>query len=228
MNNNTTIEIKQIPESVSEIKQFYEYDTYSITCRDEYETAASYFLQLKAHLKKAEDERKLIVDPINQGLRRVNSLFKSITDPVSRIKDNLERKMRTFVDQERKKLEDEKREEAEKQKKIFEENAKKAKVEAIETGSEAALQVSQNFTRLADQVETENVKVSQTIKLGNQGTVSERRIWRFKVTDETLVPRKYLIVDEKCLRTMATQFGESGQTIPGVEFYQETSFAALK
>lgn len=226
-NNNTSIEVKQIPQDIADIKHFYGYDSFQVTCKDEYESAGIYFLQLSKHLKKAEEERKKIVDPINAGLKRVNQLFKNITDPLNKIKDSLEEKMGIFTKSERKRLEDEKRAELEIQKKAHEDAAKKARLDAIETGSEAALQVAQNFTKQADKIDLNNVEVSQTVRFGKEGTLSERRIWKWKVTNPILVPREFLAIDEKAINSFV-KMNQDTRIIPGIEFYQETSFAALK
>lgn len=225
-NNNTNVIVKQIPEDISNIRQFYAYENITITNRDEFETASAYFLQTKAHLKLVESERKKIVDPINNALRATNDLFKRITDPLNKIKDQLNSKMQVFADNERKKLEEQKRIELEEKKKAFEQEAKKAKMEAIELGSESALEVANNFQNLANKIDLENVEVKQTVRLGSIGTMAERRIWQFKVSDINLIPRQYLMVDEKKINAIKKEFGESGQTIPGIEFYQETSFSA--
>lgn len=225
-NNNTTITVKQIPADIANIRQFYEFENINITNRDEFETASAYFLQTKGHLKLVESERVKITGPINQALKATNDLFKRISDPLNKIKDQLNSKMQVFADGERKKLEEQKRIELEAKKKQFEEEAKKAKLEAIELGSETALQVASNFQNLANQIDTENVEVKQTVRLGAIGTMAERRTWQFKVTDVNLIPREYLIVDEKKINLIKKEFGEKGQTIAGIEFYQETSFSA--
>lgn len=225
-NNNTVINIKQIPQDISNIRQFYEFENITITNRDEFETASAYFLQTKARLKLVESERVKITVPINDALKATNNLFKKISDPLNKIKDQLSLKMQVFADGERKKLEDQKRIELEAQKKQFQEDAKKAKIEAIELGSEIALQVSNNFEGLAKKIDTQNVEVKQTVRLGAIGTMAERRTWQFKVTDINLIPREYLMVDEKKMNAIKKEFGEKGQTIPGVEFFQETSFSA--
>ncbi len=49
---------------------------------------------------------------------------------------------------------------------------------------------------------------------------------RFKITDESLVPRQYLVIDEKALRTAGGGVKEPIRTdIPGVEFYDAPKVA---
>jgi len=228
MENNTTIVIKQIPPDISNIVHFYEYENYKVIDRDSFTNASAYFLQIKAHLKTAELERKKIVDPINSGLRNTNDLFKRITEPLEKIKDNLNIAMAAFADSERKKLEQQKRLELEEQKKLAEQAAKQAKIEAVDFGSEIALETALSLKKRADSIDVENVSVSQTVRHGAIGTMAETRRWQFRVIDANLVPRDFLIVDEKAIGKIKSEYGDSGKTIPGVEFYQETSFSALK
>jgi hypothetical protein len=50
------------------------------------------------------------------------------------------------------------------------------------------------------------------------GNLSTRKVWKFTVTDETKVPREYLVVDETKIR----KFVAAGvREIPGVNIYQE-------
>lgn len=226
MENNTTIVVKQIPADISNIRPFYEFENINITCRDEFETASAYFLQTKAHLKLVEAERVKITGPLNQALKNTNDLFKRISDPLNKIKDKLNAKMGVFADGERKKLEEQKKAELAAQKAKFEADAKEAKKDAVELGSETALEAATTLQKRADEIDTENVEVKQTVRLGSIGTMAERRVWQFKVTDPTLVPREYLMIDEKKLNSVKKEFGEGQKQIPGIEFYLETSFSA--
>jgi len=226
MENNTSIQIKQIPTDISNIRHFYDYENLKVTCKDEYETAATYFLQVKHHLKITEAERTKITGPINQALKNTNDLFKRISDPLNKIKNALESKLRIFADSERKKLEEEERLRREEEKRKFDEQAKAAKLEAMELESETALETAHTLQKRADSIDTENVIVKQTVRAGSIGTMAERRTWKWKVTDEKLIPRSLLVVDEKQLNAMAKAYGQNEQAIPGIEFYQETSFSA--
>jgi len=56
---------------------------------------------------------------------------------------------------------------------------------------------------------------------------SNRKIWRARVVDAAIVPREWLIPDEKGLASFATAT-KGAKQIPGVEFYFETSMAVRK
>lgn len=54
------------------------------------------------------------------------------------------------------------------------------------------------------------------------GKVASRKVWGFKVTDESLVPRGYLVVDERKIRAAV---GSGPREIPGVEISQGVQLA---
>lgn len=219
--------VAPIPADVSNIRHFYDYENMQITCQDERETAVQYFLQIKSHLKRTEEERQKITKPLNEALRSTNELFKRITDPLNKIKDKLESRMASFADSERKRLVDEERKKREAAKKEFEDQAKAAKREAIELGSETALETANNFQKRADEVDTQNVQVSQTVRFWSIGTLAERRVWKWRLLDINLVPDEYFQLNEKSINSKAKEFGEKQIQIPGIEIYQETGFSAL-
>lgn len=51
--------------------------------------------------------------------------------------------------------------------------------------------------------------------------VTKREIWRFRITDEALVPDKYWVLDEKAIGAEVRTFKKE-TNIPGVEAYPET------
>jgi len=56
--------------------------------------------------------------------------------------------------------------------------------------------------------------------------ISSRKIWRYRVTNIEEVPRMYLIVNDSALSALTRSLKDSCiVTIPGIEFYYETSIA---
>ena len=57
-----------------------------------------------------------------------------------------------------------------------------------------------------------------------QAGESTKKIWKYRITDETLIPREYLMPNDKALAGMAS--GTKGAIkIPGIEFYFENVMA---
>jgi len=54
--------------------------------------------------------------------------------------------------------------------------------------------------------------------------ITPRTIWKFEITDEKLIPREYLLVDEKRIGQIVRAMKQD-TVIPGVRAYAETSLA---
>lgn len=54
--------------------------------------------------------------------------------------------------------------------------------------------------------------------------VTTRKIWKYRIVNESLVPRQYMIVNESALGSMARSLGAQAK-VAGVEFYSEDSVA---
>ena len=55
--------------------------------------------------------------------------------------------------------------------------------------------------------------------------VSARKVWKYRVVNEALIPRQYLTVDHAAIGRVVSALGGRA-TIPGIEVYEETVIAA--
>ncbi|MBL7685943.1 MAG: hypothetical protein JNK65_07925 [Deltaproteobacteria bacterium] len=55
--------------------------------------------------------------------------------------------------------------------------------------------------------------------------ITSKKTWKFKITNQELIPREYLIPDEKTLGQIARTLCENA-TVPGVEFYFDLTISA--
>lgn len=55
--------------------------------------------------------------------------------------------------------------------------------------------------------------------------ISTRKVWKYRIVDAALIPREYLIPDEKKIGAHARSMCKAAH-IPGIEFYSEDSVAA--
>lgn len=77
--------------------------------------------------------------------------------------------------------------------------------------------------KLATQADCLNDKIESVKTDVPQGMVMERR---FKIVDASLIPREYLVVDEKALRTAGGGVAQPIRTdIPGIEYYDAPKVA---
>ena len=127
----------------------------------------------------------------------------------------------------------------------------RAKIGAYQFKQEQLRQAEADRQRKIAQDEAERVKLEQAAKLEAEGHkeeadrviespviapapiipvapkvegISRRQTWKFRVVAEELIPRPYLIPDEKSLGTLARSL-KGKAIVPGVEFYCEESVA---
>jgi hypothetical protein len=120
-------------------------------------------------------------------------------------------------DQEKKRVEEEKRlkdladKEAERQRKLLEKKAEKAE-EKGDAGK------AEDLRQQATEVVAPVARVESTVpKIAGMATVT---VWKYRVTDERLIPREYLSVNEVMLGQVA-KATKGTLKIPGVEVYSE-------
>lgn len=149
-----------------------------------------------------EKLRKQWVEEPNRFVRTVNNLAKRYQDNLKQVEVTLKRKISDYqyqVELERRKAEARAREEARKLQERLQAEAEAAGVEAPE---------------VATPVIPERATTVRTAK----GSAIQRTQWTFEVVDPLLVPREYLMVDEKAIRA-AVRAGV--REIPGVRIYEE-------
>jgi hypothetical protein len=150
-----------------------------------------------------EKSRKEFVDPANQFVKAVNNLAKNYQGKLQAIEGGLKSKISGY--QTKLEMERRKREEAERKARL--ELQKKIEAEAALLNIEAPV--------MAPAVVPEVVKVIRT----EAGTASQRKEWRFEVTDESQVPREYMAVDLGKIR-QAVKAGI--REIRGIRIFEES------
>lgn len=192
-------EVKKYDADVKKIaKKVAELD---IKTDDDYQKAANF----RSSVKKAEKEIKAFFKPSKDTAKLLSQQIKemedSFLDRVSEALDAIDKPMLVYTAAK----------EAERRK-IEEENAKKqAKFEEKKLIAEAEGKRTPAAPKLK---EVEAAPVAD-------GT-STRKRWKARVIDESLVPREFLIVDEVALNKFATVY-HNEKSVPGVEFYEETT-----
>lgn len=187
-------------------------------------------------LKMIEDERVRRKAPVLELGRQIDSDAAKVADPLKKADVQLRGLQKAYL-VEQKRIADEEnarveRENAEKLRLAREEEQRKADEAAEEArfladleggdGDKAAEEAKQAalaptlFNPPA--VELEIPVVVQKSVAGNYGSTGLRSSWKFEVVNEALVPREYLMVDEKKIR-QAVNAGE--RNISGVKIEEE-------
>ncbi len=166
-------------------------------------TAVSMAAQAKRLNNAIEDARTGFVKPHNEFVKQVNGLAKVYQGRFGAIEAGLKRKISVYSQE--KELERRKQEEA--ARKAQAEIQAKIDAEAKAAGVEPV------------KIEAPAVPVQSRVVRTEAGSASQRKVWKFEVTDPAAVPRSYLLVDEKSIRE-AVKMGV--REISGVRIYEET------
>ena len=158
--------------------------------------------EAKRYFKKIEAKRKELVGPHNDYVRSVNRFAKQFTESLRKIEADLKAKIGAHVrrqELERRKREAEMRRRQEEIERKLKADAKKAGVKMPDMPPPPVV------NRKPETVRTENA------------VQSVRMEWTFSVENFAEVPRRYMMVDEKSIRS-AIKAGI--RDIPGLKIYE--------
>lgn len=155
-----------------------------------------------AHKRAILDAEKKLAGPLAEAERKAKAAMVAYTDAVEERRQAEERRLQAEADA----------------------RARRER-EALEAKAAAAKrpETQQKYAEAATAVAAPVVRVASPIAKANG--VSTRKVWRHRVKDAGLVPREFLIVDDKKLAAYAAAMKE-GARVPGVEFFTETIMSA--
>ncbi len=204
---------------------------------------------IQGFLKKIEDRRKALVKPLDDQRDIIQAQSKEVKAPLEKAKALLSERLtkhgeeieRVRVEALRRQQEEDRlrqQREAEERERVRRELEAKQLKEAEEAAAAAQamgleedhlevlekahqqerMQTNMDLTReaVASQAQAEQ----EMREIANMKVSGMQKPWVFKITDEKLVPREFLMVDEKKIRE-AIRMGARSKHIPGVEIYQE-------
>jgi hypothetical protein len=190
---------------------------YAVATQEQFVAGADDLKRVKAAQKKLEDTRTSITGPINESLRRVNAFFKKPADALVAFEQKIKAALGRYADeQERIRLEEQRRadEAARKEREKLEAQARRA-AESGKVEKAAALD-QRAATVVAPVIQREAPRVSG---------VTMREVWKFEITDPSLVPREYCTPDEKKIRAVV-QGLKGDAKIAGVRIYPDKQIAS--
>jgi hypothetical protein len=199
-------QIVQVPEANVTIESFQEqvksllaYSESRVVVCDDDAKGATDDLSMMSSLKKNIDERrKEYVSPLNDKVKSINNLFKTITEPLEQA-DSITRDKVLAYD-------------AEQKRKIAEAEAiNKAKQDLARREMELKGEIT---------VDTTPVEVPQApakVTRGALGQSSTAKVWKWEVEDFDKIPNQFKITDDKKILKAV----QSGQSVPGIKAWQE-------
>lgn len=167
-----------------------------ISTPEEYNNAVDIVSKLKSVGKEIREKKESMTKPLNEALKNIRSLFA----PVEEQFDNAERVLKNKLL-------------AYKKQRDAEVAAEEAKIAArVESGT-MKLETAERKVGAIERVESTT--------RGKVGEAQIRKIKKVRITDESLIPRQYLVPDMVAIRRDAL----GGKPIEGVEVYDEETVA---
>ncbi len=120
--------------------------------------------------KKIEDKRQFFAKPLNEQVKKINTLFKGYMKPLEDAEIILKNKVIKYRQKQKKKQEQEEQR--------LKELVEQEKIE----------------------VPVPSFKPQEKTVRSDMSTMSARKTWDFEIEDESQIPREYLMVDEKAIR----------------------------
>ena len=219
----------------------------------EYQNVSIFLSQIKSKFNEIEGHRKHLKEPFIEGGKRIDEFFRAplqfLKDAETTAKQKLigyETEQHRIAAEEQRKLEEKARKEREALEAKARAEREKADAEAREIQRKADearaagdLAESVRLRNQADKVvekseakaEAFQSKAEQVVAPKVEAYIppvvgqSSRTVWKARVVDAFLVPREYLMVNEKVLDQVAN--ATKGKVpIPGVQFYAEQIMSA--
>jgi hypothetical protein len=183
--------------------------------------------KIKEFEKAVEERRTELVGPLNEQVKKINAFAKQIIAPLKNgelhLKDQLiawEKKLEVERIEAQKRLDAEKRKReaelrAEEQRQAEEQKALESVFGEIDQFEVEQKRAEEDRKRFLAQDELDKKEK----QIANDRVKGTQKVWDFKIIDPLLVPREFLIVDEKMVRA-AVKAGV--RQIAGIEIFEDT------
>lgn len=180
-----------------------------------YEAAGIVVRDVKAHAKKVDEQKRAILDPLNESIKQVRDLFRPVEEQLNLAENTAKRAMATYSEEKEKAA----REAAAKARDEARREAERLATEAAE--AEAKGDIAQARAKLNEAEDAEvagfAVQVPAAPKVDG---VSYRETWKFEVEDIRKLPADYLMVNEKAIGGVVRAM-KGNTRIPGVRVWAE-------
>lgn len=227
-----------------------------ISSPEQYAGAAEVLKRIKANAKALDDNRKAITKPLDDAKKKVMDLFRVPLEQLEQAEKKIKNGLVAYArEQERVRAEQQARLRAAQQAEEarLRVKAAKAQAEAEEKARELVRQASaaqaegdaktaakltvraattleraeHKAGELLQQAESVPVAVVPNTTVPKVAGLRSAGLWKARVTDASVVPREYLVVNESALNAIA-RATKGAINVPGVEFYEETSIGSTR
>ena len=189
----TEVNTEKLELVTKEVEEFlYQNQEITVTSQEDYTKATDTLKIINGKIKKLEEKRVEWTKPILEAKRKIDDDFKQAIKPLEEFVATVKTKMLDWYRVEQKRLDEEQ---------------KKLEAKAMEDAKNN--KQSEVVVPVINEVKTHR---------GDLATATVSKKWMYKLLDENLVPREYLVVDEAKIKA-AVKNGV--RIIAGVEIYED-------
>lgn len=171
--------------------------------------AIDHLSKIKGEKNGIEAAKKSLGDPFRLVYEKINAMFKVIAKPYEDADAMIQKKVKDYLRAKEEAI----RQENERRQREADEKAKKDIARSARTGAPPPAPAPPPV-RVPE--------APKTVAGTGGGTATAKRPWKFEIIDETIIPREYLMPNEKFIRA-AVNAGK--REIPGVRIYQDIELA---
>ena len=216
----------EIPEDVQVLVAQAEGDValarhFTIASSDNYAQAGEILKTVKGRYQEIETKRKEMTSPLDEAKRRIMDFFRQPLEQLSNAERQIKSAMLAFM-QEQERIRREQEERLQALARVERERLDKLTSEKVSQALEEG-----NFEKAGEILDTVAEVAVPTVQLEKpkaQGIKMVTR-WKYRIVDESLIPREYLMPNEKLLASMAIA-AKGATKIAGVEFYSESTVSS--
>jgi len=197
----------------------------TITTREQSVDVHNGLAEVKALQGQVEHSRRGLVNPLNEQVKAINNVWRPLTEALEKLEQTAKRKIILWQQAERERVAREQEAARKRQEEAERKQAEAlAKAEAAKNSRvrDAALASAKKASEELMAARTEEPMDAPTGIKTDSGTSWTRPVWTFKVIDPQLVPREFLVVDEKAIRAA---IAKGVRDLPGVTIWQEETLA---
>jgi phage-related minor tail protein len=165
--------------------------------------------------KRIDAEFKEAIDAADKAPKALRKLRARVKDPNTQVKQIADRKTIAWRQKEQLRLSEEREKQRLEQQKKDEEDRLKRAEEALDTNTPEGDALAERILE-----EPTFTPPPPAVELEKTAGISYTEKWNFEITDEKLIPRDYLIPDEKKIRTIVKAM-KGATNIPGVRVFDE-------
>ena len=208
------IDTKKADEAVKEAALcLSDVKTIAIRTPEQLQSAGDVSNKIKTRIKQLDTERKELTKPLDEVKAKIMDKYRPALEQLTQAQRLIDGVIAGYLEEQRKIQQEKQRkadEEARKEKERAEAKAKEWAAKGNDKKAEEWLDKSE--TVVAPVIQAPDTKAAG---------ISTREDWDFEISDASLIPREYLIPDEKAIRAFV-KATKGKKEIPGVKIISKT------